>query len=65
MNEIIYLLGFPGGAVGKDLPTSAETQVGSLGQKNPLEEKMTTGVPVFLPGLPPFRQMVLGIVAVP
>ena len=50
MNEIIYLLGFPGGAVGKDLPTSAETQVGSLGQKNPLEEKMTTGVPVFLPG---------------
>ena len=50
MNEIIYLLGFPGGAVVKNLPTNAETQVGSLGQNNPLEEKMTAGVPVFLPG---------------
>ena len=34
----------------KNLPTNAETQVGSLGQNNPLEEKMTAGVPVFLPG---------------
>ena len=50
LNEIIYLLGFPGGAVVKNLPTNAETQVGSLGQNNPLEEKMTAGVPVFLPG---------------
>ena len=42
LNEIIYLLGFSAGAVVKNLPTSAEMQAGSLGQKSPLEEKMTT-----------------------
>ena len=33
----------------KNLPAVQETQVSSLGRKDPLEEEMTT-IPVFLPG---------------
>ena len=40
-----YLLcgrGFPGGSVAKNLPAKQETQVGSLGQEDLLEEEMAT-----------------------
>ena len=36
------LLGFPGGSVVKNLPAKQETQVQSLGQKDPLEKEMAT-----------------------
>ena len=32
-----YLLGFPGGSVGKELPTMQETQIQSLGPEDPLD----------------------------
>ena len=35
-------MGFLGGAVVQNLPVIQETQVQSLGQKNPLEEEMAT-----------------------
>ena len=31
-----YLLGFPGGSVGKELPTIQETRIQSLGPEDPL-----------------------------
>ena len=31
-----YLLGFPGGSVGKELPTKQETRIQSLGPEDPL-----------------------------
>ena len=34
--------GFPGGSVVKNLPTTQETQVQSLGQKEPQEMEMAT-----------------------
>ena len=34
--------GFPGGSVVKNLPTTQETQVQSLGQKEPQETEMAT-----------------------
>ena len=34
--------GFPDGSVVKNLPAKQETQVQSLGQKDPLEEEMAT-----------------------
>ena len=34
--------GFPGGAVVKNPPADAETQVQSLGREDPLEEEMAT-----------------------
>ena len=39
------LMGFPGGASGKEsmpVQKTQETQVGSLGQEDPLEEEMAT-----------------------
>ena len=39
---------FPGGSVVKTLPAKQETQVQSLGCKDPLEKEMATS-PVFLP----------------
>ena len=36
------LLGFPGGAVVKDLPAKQETLVQSWGQEDPLEKEMAT-----------------------
>ena len=41
--------GFPGGLAVKNLPVMQETQVQSLGQEDPLENKRATH-PVFLPG---------------
>ena len=38
----MIFLGFPGGSDGKNLPTTQETQVQSLGQKDPLEKEMAT-----------------------
>ena len=35
-------LGFPGGSVVKNLPAKQETQVQSLGQKDPLDKEMAT-----------------------
>ena len=35
-------MGFPGGAVVKNLPAMQEIQVRSLGWEDPLEEEMTT-----------------------
>ena len=35
-------MGFPGGAVVKNLPAMQETHVQPLGQEDPLEEEMTT-----------------------
>ena len=35
-------MGFPGGSVVKNLPSKQEIQIWSLGQKEPLEEKMVT-----------------------
>ena len=49
---IYVYMGFPGGSGVKNLPAvqeTQETQVRSLGQKDPLEEGMATH-PVFLPG---------------
>ena len=43
---ILFILnwpsGFPGDSVAKNLPTMQETQVWSLGWKDPLEKEMTT-----------------------
>ena len=39
-NAVFPLLGFPGGSVVKNLPTMWETQVQSLGWKDPLEKEM-------------------------
>ena len=36
--------GFPGGSVVKNLPTTQETQVQSLGQKEPQEKEMATQI---------------------
>ena len=51
--------GFPGGSAGKNPPAAQGTQeewVRSLGQKDPLEEEMTT-TSVFLPGqCPPWTE---------
>ena len=38
----MHLLGFPGGAVVKNLPAMQETQFWPLGQEDPLEEGMAT-----------------------
>ena len=38
----IFLLGFPGGSVGKDSPSVWETWVQSLGWEDPLEKGMAT-----------------------
>ena len=48
------MIGFPGGASGKELPTqkTQETQVQSLGQKDPLEEKMATHLSILAWGIP-------------
>ena len=46
---MILSLGFPGSSVVNNLPTVQETQVQSLGWKDPLEEGMAT-TPVLLPG---------------
>ena len=46
---------FPGGAVVKNLPAMQETQVGSLGGGDPLEEGLGT-TPVFLPGKIPWTE---------
>ena len=49
---IYVYMGFPGGSGVKNLPAvqeTQETQVRSLGQKDPLEEGIATH-PVFLPG---------------
>ena len=40
---------FPGVQMVKNLPSTRETQVGSLGWEDPLEKGMAT-TPVFLPG---------------
>ena len=38
----VYIRGFPGGSVVKNLPAMQETWVRSLGQEDPLEEGMAT-----------------------
>ena len=38
----VFILGFPGGSAVKNLPAMQETGVRSLGQEDPLEEKMAT-----------------------
>ena len=45
-----YLLGFPGGSVGKELPTMQETQIQSLGPEDPLDLPYWPLILVFLPG---------------
>ena len=41
--NIIYVaLSFPGGSVVKNPPAKQQTQVGSLGQEDPLEKDMAT-----------------------
>ena len=42
------LWAFPSGSMVKNLPSVQETWVGSLGQKDPLEECMTTHSSVFV-----------------
>ena len=41
-NTYVYILGFPGALVVKNLPAMQETWVQSLGWENPLEEGMET-----------------------
>ena len=38
----VYIRGFPGGSVVKNLPAVQETWVRPLGQKDPLEKEMAT-----------------------
>ena len=46
---LLILGGPPGGLTGKSPPAKEETRVWSLGQEDPLEQKMAP-TPVFLPG---------------
>ena len=48
------LIGFPGGASGKELPTqeTQETRFRSLGQKDSLEEEMATHLSILAWGIP-------------
>ena len=38
----IYMWGFPGGTMAKNLPAKQETWVQSLGQEDPLEKEVAT-----------------------
>ena len=46
---VVYIWGFPGSSVVKNLPAMQETWVQSLGQEDPLEKGMVHTL-VFLPG---------------
>ena len=45
--KYISISGFPGGSVVKNLPAMQETQVQSLGWKDPLEKEMATDSNIF------------------
>ena len=47
MFRSILPLGFPGGSVVKNLPAMQETQVQSLGQKDPLEKEIASHTSIF------------------
>ena len=44
---LLFILGFPGGSVVKNLPVKQEIWVQSLGQEDPLEKEMATHSSIF------------------
>ena len=56
MFRSILPLGFPGGSVVKNLPAMQETQVQSLGQKDPLEKEIATHTSIFAWEIPSTKE---------